>query len=565
MSVIAYYRFSSREQAEGTSIARQREDCATFAASKGWTIIDERIDEGRSAWTGSNREFGDLGQFEEEVRAGQHHGRILLVERLDRISRQGYDETSDFVKLLTRNGVSVATVDEAEFYEAGKRLDTLQVIKMLLKAEVAHEESAKKSQRLLRKYELRRAEAQLSGKALTKNLPAWLEVGRDGKPKIKEQRDQVIRRIFELADAGEGSLTITRKINAEFEPWRALNGTTTMQWNRSRITRILKDRQVTGEYQPMSRSNGKSVVNGEPWPNYFPAIVDHETFARVQAASEVRQSPVNRRSTVVANLFAGLLRCGHCNSWMVFERKRVAGSTYHGGKYQVKHDEASLRCSNNHFGKGCANAATVSYYGFEKAMLDACLAVALDDRAFSDREDSSRIYTTLAESRRTHEIAINKAKTLWSAFAETSSAMAMTAARDAEVEAERIAVTIKDLEAQAAAAAGKADAEAHLSRVAAFREHLYADDLEVRAQHRNKVAQGFRTIIESIHFDDERSALVRFIGAARIVRIKRGKIIYDLDLAQHHDVAPFGGVDAKENARIKMLADRMDKERTKML
>lgn len=356
-------------------------------------------------------------------------------------------------------------------------------------------------------------------------------------------------------------MTITRKINAEFEPWTGVNGSKTMQWNRSRITRILQDRQVTGEYQPKSKLNGQSVANGDPWPRYFPAIISHEVFDRVAAASQVRQSPINRRSTTVANLFAGLLRCGHCNSWLVFERKRVAGSTYHGGKYQVKHDEASLRCSHNHFGKGCENSATVSYYGFEKAMLDACLAVALDDRAFADREDTSRINATLAQARRTHEIAVNKAKALWSAFAETASSMAMAAARDAEVEAEALSATIKDLEAQAAAAAGKADAEAHLSRVAAFREHLYADDLEVRAQHRNKVAQGFRTIIESIQFDDERSALVRFVGAARIVRIKRGKIVYDLDLAVHHDVAPFAGRNVREDAAIKALSDRMAKRR----
>lgn len=561
MDVIAYYRFSDREQAEGTSIARQREDCANFAAAKGWSIIDERRDEGRSAFTGSNRDAGDLGVFEEEVRAGEHHGRTLLVERLDRISRQGFDETSDFVKLLTRNGVSVATVDEAEFYEAGKKLDTLQVIKMLLKAEVAHEESAKKSQRLIRRYELKRAEAQITGKALTKNLPAWLEVGRNGKPKIKGQRDAVIRRIFELADEGAGSLTITRTINAEFEPWTGLNGSTTMQWNRSRITRILKDRQVTGEYQPKSKRNGISVANGEPWPDYFPRIIDHDLFARVQAASEVRQSPVNRRSTAVANLFGGLLRCGHCQSWMLFERKRVAGTIYHSGKYRIKHDEASLTCSNNHFGKGCSNSSSVSYYGFERAMLDACLSVALDDRAFADRDETSRIGAALAEARRTQEIALSKAKALWSAYAETASAMAMIAARDAELEAERLLSSVTALEQQMATAAGKADAEAHLSRIAEFRQHLYHDDLDIRARHRLKASQGFRTVVESIHFDEERSALVRFVGGARIVRIKRGKIVYDLDLAAHHDVAPFAGRNVREDAAIKTLSDRMAKRR----
>jgi DNA invertase Pin-like site-specific DNA recombinase len=524
MNVTTYYRFSTHEQAEGTSIQRQREDCTSHAERHGWTITEEMIDEGRSAFTGANREVGaSLYSFEEEVRLGLRRGSILLVERLDRISREGYDETSDFVKLCTKNGVTVATVDGSEYYEAGKRLDLMQVIKMLIKAELAHEESVKKSQRGKRRYDLDRASARASGVAMSKNLPGWLEVGPDRKARVRDGRDAVVRRVFQLADDGVGSLQIVQAINREFAPWQPLNGSKAAKWNRSRITRILADRQVTGEYQPYSKVNGKSVPAGDPWPDHYPRIIAQDQFDRVRDAASARQTPAGKRSTVVGNLFAGKLSCAHCGHYMLFETKRVAGSSYHQGRYTLKHDEASLRCSGQRYGSTCTNAATVSYYGFEKAMLDMCLHLALDDRSFADREHLGRVMAKLAEARRIHDIAEAGAKSLWSAFAKRPSDMAADAAHDAEAEAKRLALDIETLSEEAAHAAGKADSEAHMSRINGYRQYLYDPDLEVRARHRNKVAVALRSILKKITFDTERVARVALVGNTQVFSIHRGK------------------------------------------
>jgi DNA invertase Pin-like site-specific DNA recombinase len=531
MNVTTYYRFSKHEQAEGTSIQRQREDCTRYAADRGWIITEELIDEARSAFTGANREIGSaLYGFEEEVRLGLRHGSILLVERLDRISREGYDETSDFVKLCTKNGVTVATVDGGEYYEAGKKLDVMQVIKMLIKAELAHEESAKKSQRGKRRYDLDRATARAAGTAMGKNMPAWLEVGPNGKPRVRCDRDAVVLRVFQLADDGVGSLQIVQTINREFAPWQPLNGTKAAKWNRSRITRLLSDRQVTGEYQPHSKVNGKSVPAGDPWPDHFPRIIAQDQFDRVRDAASARQTPAGKRSTVVGNLFAGKLSCAHCGSWMLFERKRPAGSLYQGGKYVLKHDEAILRCSNERFGKGCTNTATVSYYGFEKAMLDACLHLALDDRSFADKENLGRVMAKLAEARRTYDIAKASAKSLWSAFAKRPSEMAEDAAHEAETEAKRLAADIEGLTEEAAQAAGKADTEAHMSRINDYRQFLYDFDLEVRARHRNKVAVALRSIVKEIKFDSDRKARVALVGNTQVFSILKGKASWAYNL-----------------------------------
>lgn len=534
MTVVAYYRFSSIEQAEGTSIKRQQQDCRDFAARQGWTVDEEISDRGVSAFSGANVAQGAaLGAWLSDARLGLHHGKTLLVERVDRLSRQGFDETSDMVRALVGSGVTVAIVDGGEIYQAGQRLDTFQIIKLLLKAELAHEESVKKSQRLKRRYEIKREEARATGKALSRMMPPWLMVGGDGRPTLIEDRAKVVRRIFELADAGHGSLVITQHINREFAPWPNQSGKDAGQWGRTRITRILADRQVTGEYQPMSRIDGEKVPAGDPWPDYYPRIVAQDLFDRVAAMASTRQSPAGRKSQTVANLFSSLLRC-KCGAPMMFEIRRKAGSLYHDGTQRLKHDEARIRCTKARLGGDCANVDTISYFGLEKAMLDACLHLALDDHSFAKTDDLGKITVALAEKRRAHELAEAGAIKLWEAYRETGSRMAMTQASDAEREAETLADEVSELEKAATTAAGKVDAEAHLTRVADMRHLLYADDLDIRVQHRTKVAQGFRAIVE-LMMCDGKQIHVRMIGGARYIKIEKGKIVSNFSLRKDSD------------------------------
>lgn len=550
MTVVAYYRFSSREQAEGTSIKRQQQDCRDFATSMGWTIDEEMFDRGVSAFSGAN--VGDgaaLGAWIESARLGIHWGKTLLVERVDRLSRQGFDETSDLIRLLVSAGVTIAIVEGREVYEAGKRLDAFQIMRLLMKAELAHEESAKKSQRLRRRYEIKREEARATGKALSRMMPPWLEIGQDGKPRLIEDRANVVRRIFELADAGHGSLTITQYINREFAPWPNQAGKDAKQWGRTRITRILADRQVTGEYQPMSTIDGERVAAGEPWPDYYPRIIAQDLFDRIQAGASARQSPAGKKSRVVANLFSSLLRCG-CGAPMLFELRRKAGSRYHNGGSILKHDEARIRCVNARVGGTCSNSDTISYFGIEKAMLDACLHLALDDQSFADAGELGRTTIELAEVRRKHEVAQVGAANMWAAYRETGSRIAMAQALEAEREADKIAEQIVTLEEMARKASGKVDAEAHLSRVADMRHYLYDDDLEVRYQHRTKVAQGFRMIVESMVCRGKQVS-VTLIGGSRAILIDRGKIKWNFDLKKRTD----------DISQIKNPAERMLRER----
>src|SRR5437660_8225264 len=88
--VISYLRFSTPEQAKGDTIRRQLAASEEWAAKRDLTIDRHLKDPGLSGYSGANvSATGDLGRLLELVRAKQiPAGSILLVENLDRLSRQ---------------------------------------------------------------------------------------------------------------------------------------------------------------------------------------------------------------------------------------------------------------------------------------------------------------------------------------------------------------------------------------------------------------------------------------------------------------------------------------------
>lgn len=89
------------------------------------------------------------------------------------------------------------------------------------------------------------------------------------------------------------------------------------------------------------------------------------------------------------------------------------------------------------------------------------------------------------------------------------------------------------------AAAGKVFSEGHLKRIAQFRRHLYDDDLEVRALHRKKVAEAFRSVVRVIFCDVERAATVVFAGGIAALQIQRGKVVRQANAVRLFDDRDF--------------------------
>jgi hypothetical protein len=100
----------------------------------------------------------------------------------------------------------------------------------------------------------------------------------------------------------------------------------------------------------------KTRKPGQPVENYYPAIVEQETFASV-TAMKLARSPMRGRHTEVSNVLGGLAKCPLCGGTMT----RVSKGTGNGN--------AKLVCAKAKAGAGCRYRA-VDYVQVEQALLE---------------------------------------------------------------------------------------------------------------------------------------------------------------------------------------------------
>jgi DNA invertase Pin-like site-specific DNA recombinase len=111
----SYKRFSTPAQAEGDSLRRQTAMAQSWADRMGVTLDTELnlTDEGVSAYTGANRDVGNLGAFLRAVEEGVvPKGSWLLVESLDRLSREPAFDASYTMQGIIRAGVTVVDLSD---------------------------------------------------------------------------------------------------------------------------------------------------------------------------------------------------------------------------------------------------------------------------------------------------------------------------------------------------------------------------------------------------------------------------------------------------------------------
>ena len=329
--VYSYIRFSTTEQALGDSERRQLQAVRQFAKRQSMPF-DESLrmtDRGLSGYHGAHRKKGVLGQFLKDVTAGLvPKGSILVVENLDRLSREGALKALRSILFeLWDNEIVLQTLSPEESYAQGCDNDP-KFLGLLLYLQRAQNESATKSERITRAWEQKRKLAFESKTPLTGRAPAWLTLDKAKNQYIVDpQAATVIQLIFDLSLQGIGKERLAKKLNAEalwFPPKNAKRKSE--GWRASYIAKILTNRAVIGEYQPHarqeSRNAGAVVVKrlpiGDPIPGYFDAIVNPDTFAAVQL---MRHKGKGGMTGKASNLFAGFVKCAYCGGSMHFQDK----------------------------------------------------------------------------------------------------------------------------------------------------------------------------------------------------------------------------------------------------
>jgi site-specific DNA recombinase len=280
-SAAVYARISS-DDGQALGVSRQLEDCRKLAATLGWAVGDEYVDNDISAYAGKHRP--EYQRMLTDLAGGSRDA--VIVYHVDRLTRRPI-ELEQFLDVLT-----AAKVKHVRFVAGGDldigNGDGLMVLRMLLA--VAANESATKSRRVKRKME--------------QNAGAGLPHGgyrrpfgyADDKITVVPAEAEVIRTLAERLVAGESLRSLASWLDAQ--------GVTTVGGGPCRTTTLrplLSSARIAG-----LREHQGSVVRPAVWE----PIVTEQTRARILARLS-EQSRTGRR-TPRRYLLSGMLRCGKC-------------------------------------------------------------------------------------------------------------------------------------------------------------------------------------------------------------------------------------------------------------
>ena len=146
----SYIRFSTKGQAEGGSLGRQLKASADYCERNKLRLLQrpEYNDYGVSGFRGRNADVGGLGKFVDALKDGKiPRGSFLLVENIDRITRQTPYDAVDVIKALIDGGLNIVDLSDRErIYNS----ETIRVERnystLVARCERAHEESRRKSE-----------------------------------------------------------------------------------------------------------------------------------------------------------------------------------------------------------------------------------------------------------------------------------------------------------------------------------------------------------------------------------------------------------------------------------
>ena len=384
----SYVRFSTPQQLKGDSLQRQLEASERYVTENG-LILDETLnlrDLGISAFRGKNVERGALGAFIKAIDTGKvKKGSYLIVESLDRLSRNEVIDALEIFLKIIRAGINIVTLSDDHVYS--KDSISSNFTELIISISVmsrAHEESKMKSYRRTKRWEKAKVQARESGKKITRKIPFWLSLpDREGDFFAKEQESLVVKRIFELASNGYGYTKICQYLNQK----GTIPPGCSSSWGTSTVGTIIRNKTVLGHLE----------MKDGTIENYYPAIITQEEWAAAQGTP----IPKCRSNARKANLFTGLLYCADCGG-----RMQVDSSPAHEGKITSR-----MVCQRSRRGQGC-RITPWRMHEFERAFfkfvheidianllgkqqVDSTLSLQIDELSSQVREIESKINNLL--------------------------------------------------------------------------------------------------------------------------------------------------------------------------
>lgn len=384
---VSYLRFSSKRQMRGSSIERQQQLMDAFlAANPDVELVDRYEDKGISAHKGEHAEKGDLSRFTRLLEQGAFPTPLLLlVESIDRLSRERVMDAFDRFSAITKQGVTIVFLDmRVEVSRDLMNRDPGRVYEVIGAMMRAHGESQRKSDLVSAAWNIRIKQAYEHGFGVKGYVgPPWCKLDKATNRYVigDMQTVETVRNIFAWSADGIPDHAIAKRLNEQRAPvFRASlpKGHKRQGWYQPFVSRILMNRQVLGEQR---------YRDGEVMPGYFPEIVSPELFHRAQKARKVRERKLGFTGPTLSNLFTHIAKCSHCGGNMEMTRNRAPTPD---GPNPIKY----LMCSNRKRRVLCTDAGPcpatgmINYPNLEEGVLDYLPDVPWNEIVASENPDN---------------------------------------------------------------------------------------------------------------------------------------------------------------------------------
>lgn len=297
MNAVVYARYSSHKQGE-QSIEGQLAAAYKYASERGYTIIHEYVDR---AQTGRN---DDREQFQQMLKdTSKRQFEAIIIWKIDRFGRNR-EEIAFNKYRCKKNGVKV-------LYTAESIPDTPEGI--ILEA-VLEGMAEYYSVQLATNVKRGMDNAARKGQSIGGTIPlGYHSINKKLEPDPKTA--PLVKQIFEMYAAGQTQKEIVDHLNAGGLRTRKGKPLTV-----NSIRAVLKNKKYIGVYH----------YNGVEYPDAeIPALVDVETFDKVQQLLIQNKRSPARKWTKAEYMLTGKLFCGLCNHTMVGE----SGTSKNGTKY----------------------------------------------------------------------------------------------------------------------------------------------------------------------------------------------------------------------------------------
>ena len=295
-----YARVSSDRQDVDLSVAAQLRALRDHARKNGYIVAREYVDEAESGRIADRPEFRKMIDAASKTNAPF---REILVWKFSRFTRKR-EHAVAFKSMLRRKGVRVVSITEqADDTPTGKLLEG--IIESV--DEFYSENLAQEVTRGMR-------EAASRGFWIASRTPygynrVMVQDGPKKRPTLEPDPDasRVIKRIFDMAEAGTGMLKIAQALNDE-----GIASPAGKLWSKNGIHFILRNEVYTGALVWGTKGKGKDEpVRVE---KAFPSIVSKTRFRRVNRLMRSRAPKrAHPRRVGSTYLLSGLVKCKACN------------------------------------------------------------------------------------------------------------------------------------------------------------------------------------------------------------------------------------------------------------